>query len=491
MNQEEWSKMYLDKDKPYDFWDDPENNKTEIDDLTKDLQGYMEDEKPEQETQAFGGLRLKQDTPAKPVEQYRDKSQEYDEFLANKEMSNPYGNYGTRGYVAGGKYIPMPEMRTDDYTARMNQSMHGSTSYVSPAARANAYNPANGYAPSNVAINRTRLIEKNHLPIVTVMIILANVIAYVLCMRAGKDHVLTGGINYEYITRKHEYGRFVSYMFLHGNFEHIVNNMVFLWIFGHEVEKRLGSLRMMIIYFTSGIGAGIGSTFVSHAIRPGQIRYCVGASGAVFGIICAFMFIDKMSDGKAKRSDLFASIAFVVVFAIISMSANVDIYGHIFGAIIGGIAAFLLNVKKWEDYKENNFMKYVGVVICLWFCIMGIGEANIGEDVKNLPDSRVDFIKEQSIFVESDDVTYGEGLAFYCTNCEWKAFTSTGNEDIVQFDGKTYYKGQERELVIQFILDVSGKDFTICYFAFDDEAQNGSVVNDYFTLLCNRYRSGL
>lgn len=403
MKQEEWSQMYLDKDKPYDMWDDSE------------------------------------------------------------KIGSYSGNPG------------------DEETAGMDNEIYKRSGY---------YETPEYLEPIYVSGTNKRMTEGAHFPIVTLILIVANVIAGVLCLRAGTDHVLAGGINYEYITKNHEFGRFISYMFLHANFEHIANNMVCLWLFGHDVEKKLGSLRMTVIYFGSGVGAGIASTFLSHMINPSRVRFCVGASGAVFGIICAYLFVDKLKDGAAKRSDMLTAIVFMVIFALLSMRGNVDIYGHIFGAVIGGVLAFCLNVKKWENYREDSFKKLVGIILCVWFSIMGIGEANIGKEARKLPDDRIDFIKEQSIFVENDDITFGEGLGYYCTKPEWEAFTSTENEDIVQFEGMTYYKGKERKLMMQFILDMDEKEFKICYFAFDGEAQNGTTVNDYFTVLCNRYRSG-
>lgn len=448
MNQEEWSKMYLDKDKPYDFWDDPDKTNKNND---------REDIEQEEDTssEVKFGLSLKKD----PAEQKEDSNSKevYDEFLLEKELSD------NKAYITNAPY------NGGDYN---------------PYSSGDAYSVA-----TNASVNKTRLLDSNHLPIVTVMLIIANVIAGILCMQSDADHILSGGINYEYITKNFEFGRFISYMFLHSGIEHLAGNMVCLFLFGYAVEKKLGSLRTMIIYFASGIGAGIGSTFISHAINPDRVRFCVGASGAVFGVMCAYIFVDKMRNGKAKQSDMISSIALVVVYAVISMRGNVDIYGHIFGAIIGGICAFALNVKKWEDYHESKFMTVVGAIICLWFCLMGIGEANIGKDAKALPDERAEFIKEQPIFVGEYDVTFGKGLAFDCVDGKWIAFTSTDGEDIVEFNGTSYYKAGSHKITVQFILHDKGKDFSICYFAIDDVGQDGEAAKEYFTSVCNRYRS--
>lgn len=407
MNQEEWGRTYLDKDKPYDFWEDPEHKLSIVKEDSNTTAGSFED---------------------------------------------TYSNNRVGGF-------------TDSYA---------DTPY---------------YVTREQIVENKQWTEHEHFPYVTIILVIANIIAGVLCYRAGTDHVLAGGTNYEYITKNHEFGRFISYMFLHANIEHLANNMISLFLFGNVVEKRLGSLRTAIIYFSSGIGAGIASTYISHLLNPERIRFCVGASGAVFGIICAYMFVDRMKEGMAKRKDMIGSIVIVVIFALISMQANVDIYGHIFGAIIGGVLAFVLNVKKWENYKEDTFKKLVGIILCLWLCIMGIGEANIGKAAKALPDKRIDFIKEQLVFADDGDITFGDVLDSYCTKTEWMAFTSESREDIVQFEGNTYYEGREHRLMIQFIVQEEEQSFTICYFAFDDEAQTGAIANDYFTGLYRKYQS--
>lgn len=127
---------------------------------------------------------------------------------------------------------------------------------------------------------------KQTIPIVTILIIVANVIAAIMCIGIENTFQLAG-INYEYITINHEYRRLISYMFIHADFEHLIGNMVALFLFGKLVEQRLGSLRMAIIYFGSGVGAGFLSMEIAHKSHPESPRSAAGASGAVFGIICA------------------------------------------------------------------------------------------------------------------------------------------------------------------------------------------------------------
>ncbi len=76
----------------------------------------------------------------------------------------------------------------------------------------------------------------------------------------------------------------LTYLFLHGGFMHLLGNMLGLYFFGSELERRLGSRRFLLLYFGAGVLGGLGWLLLS----AGDTTVCIGASGAVFGIIGAF-----------------------------------------------------------------------------------------------------------------------------------------------------------------------------------------------------------
>lgn len=76
----------------------------------------------------------------------------------------------------------------------------------------------------------------------------------------------------------------VTYMFLHGNFLHILFNMLFLWMMGSEIERYWGSREFLKYYLITGCGAGL----VNVIVQPGLTIPTIGASGAIFGLIIAF-----------------------------------------------------------------------------------------------------------------------------------------------------------------------------------------------------------
>jgi membrane associated rhomboid family serine protease len=87
-------------------------------------------------------------------------------------------------------------------------------------------------------------------------------------------------------------GVFTS-MFLHGSWLHIGGNMLFLWIFGNNVEDALGHLRYLFFYFAAGLAAAAAQTFITLAFSndAGASIPNVGASGAIAGVLGAYLVL--------------------------------------------------------------------------------------------------------------------------------------------------------------------------------------------------------
>ncbi|PZO44696.1 MAG: rhomboid family intramembrane serine protease, partial [Phormidesmis priestleyi] len=77
----------------------------------------------------------------------------------------------------------------------------------------------------------------------------------------------------------------VSSQFLHGGLLHLGGNMLYLWIFGNNIEDRLGPLKFLIFYVTCGALAGLSQWFFA----PGSLVPTVGASGAIAGVMGAYI----------------------------------------------------------------------------------------------------------------------------------------------------------------------------------------------------------
>jgi len=128
----------------------------------------------------------------------------------------------------------------------------------------------------------------------------------------------------------------VTYMFLHGGTWHILLNMLYLWMFGSELETTWGTRRFLQFYFFTGIGAGL-CVLVLNYIFHQEHSHTIGASGAIFGILLAwavlwpdriilFAFIFPM---KVKYFVMiFGALAFMNSF---NVNSGVSEFAHLGG----------------------------------------------------------------------------------------------------------------------------------------------------------------
>jgi membrane associated rhomboid family serine protease len=77
----------------------------------------------------------------------------------------------------------------------------------------------------------------------------------------------------------------LSSMFMHGSWVHLLGNMLYLWIFGDQIEDLLGRVRFVVFYLACGLIAAMAQVLGD----PGSILPCVGASGAIAGVLGAYL----------------------------------------------------------------------------------------------------------------------------------------------------------------------------------------------------------
>ena len=100
----------------------------------------------------------------------------------------------------------------------------------------------------------------------------------------------------------------ISSMFLHGGILHLAGNMLFLWIFGDNLEDRMGHLKFLGFYLASGIGAGL----IHVLAAPGSGVPTIGASGAIAGVMGGYLLLFP----KARVDILVILLVFFKVFTI-------------------------------------------------------------------------------------------------------------------------------------------------------------------------------
>jgi len=214
-------------------------------------------------------------------------------------------------------------------------------------------------------------IPTRRFPVLTVSIIVVNIIAfaYELLAEAGgtlEQTFYTMGVVPFEVT--HNFGpavafSFITSMFLHSGFMHIAGNMLYLWIFGNNVEDSMGRGRFLVFYLMAGIIAGAAQVLAGPDSRIPSI----GASGAIAGVLGAYIVLFP----KARIQTLvfmgyFARMAqlpallvlgfwFVLqLFSGLLAFGVADVGGIAWFAHIGGFVAGLLLVRLFTLGRRRN-----------------------------------------------------------------------------------------------------------------------------------------
>lgn len=209
---------------------------------------------------------------------------------------------------------------------------------------------------------------------ITYTLILINIVIW-LCMilylnRFSDVKLLEVGGLVHFNVVHGEWYRLISSMFLHFNFEHILMNMLSLFIFGKIVESIIGSWRMLIIYIISGLYGN----FVSLSFNTTTIS--VGASGTIFGLIGSIFVIMYLSKNFNKKMIGQLLIALVVLIVFSLFMSNINIMAHL-GGFISGVLITLIGY--YFKTQRSLFWSFL-IVFLLIFIILQIRIFTISED---------------------------------------------------------------------------------------------------------------
>jgi rhomboid family protein len=151
-------------------------------------------------------------------------------------------------------------------------------------------------------------------PFVTYLLIVANVAVFLTYLPyLGDERALfllywEWGLVPAMVTHGEGYAGFFTSMFVHAGFMHIAGNMLFLWIFGDNLEDRLGHLGFGLFYLASGFGAAL----LQVAAAPDAQVPMVGASGAIAGVMGGYLLLFP----RARVDVLVIFVVFVRVIAL-------------------------------------------------------------------------------------------------------------------------------------------------------------------------------
>lgn len=193
----------------------------------------------------------------------------------------------------------------------------------------------------------------------TTGLIVINVLVFFLLSLRGDTEsgyfMLQYGAMYEpLVTEGHEYYRLITSLFLHFGIQHLLNNMVMLGALGYQLENEIGRIKFLLIYFISGIGGNLCSLYwnVSH----GEQVISAGASGAIFGLMGALLYIVAVNRGRLGRLSgrgMLIMVALSLYFGL--TSSGVDNSAHIGGLICGILITVLLYRRKRMNHSQYGF----------------------------------------------------------------------------------------------------------------------------------------
>ena len=220
-----------------------------------------------------------------------------------------------------------------------------------------------------------------NIPTMTKNLLVVNVLAFIATFvleRSGIDLTRLLGLHFFLASEFHIY-QFITYMFLHGGFTHILFNMFALWMFGSVIERVWGPKKFLFYYIVCGVGAG----FIQELVQYGTYSYegmaayqyvsvsgvqmttdayinmwtTIGASGAVYGILLAFgmifpnerLFIIPFPFPiKAK----WLIMGYIAIELFSAMSGPGDGIAHM--AHLGGMLFGFLLIRYWQKHPDSS-----------------------------------------------------------------------------------------------------------------------------------------
>ncbi|PAT02017.1 hypothetical protein CI105_03920 [Candidatus Izimaplasma bacterium ZiA1] len=183
-------------------------------------------------------------------------------------------------------------------------------------------------------------------PLSSLLILINTVMLFLVLLNGGFTNVTLykfGALWPPALEFTGDYWRIATSMFLHGSLLHFLSNMVIGVMFlSSGLEKLIGSLRFILVYLISGLGAGVLIMFLSDALT-------IGASGAIFGVLGYYLFLTVNHANMFNRQEI-SSVRGLILFNIIFtfLSPNISIVGHLGGISIGYLLGFIIKPKNKE-----------------------------------------------------------------------------------------------------------------------------------------------
>jgi len=201
-------------------------------------------------------------------------------------------------------------------------------------------------------------------PAITTTIIVVNAFVFVLELMGGDAFVMRWSEVPATVVAGHHWITILTAMFMHGGWLHIIGNMVFLWAFGPQIEDSMGPLKYLAFYLLSGLAASAAQT----AIMPHSTVPNLGASGAIAGVMGAFLVTYPRDQIRTVLLlGWFSRITFIPAALLIglwfliqlfdqvgSVAANVQGGGVAYAAHVGGFIFGAVTARLFESSQTTS-----------------------------------------------------------------------------------------------------------------------------------------
>jgi rhomboid family protein len=215
------------------------------------------------------------------------------------------------------------------------------------------------------------IIPSRTTPYITVTIILLNTLAWLFEISLPRDVLPVFLQVYGVVPADFHTSTLISSMFLHGSWSHIIGNMWYLWIFGDNIEDRLGHGRFIVFYLLCGITAATGQILVD----PQSTLPTIGASGAIAGVMGAYFVLYPHSRVLTLIPWIFLQIVelpaiillgfwfLMQLFSAGAIAVTASTHGggvafaaHVAGFVMGMVGVFVFRKREYDRWEQIDYL---------------------------------------------------------------------------------------------------------------------------------------
>jgi membrane associated rhomboid family serine protease len=206
-------------------------------------------------------------------------------------------------------------------------------------------------------------------PYITITIIALNALAWLFELSLPQDALNEFLTVFGVVPAYFSAPTLITSMFLHGSWSHVLGNMWYLWIFGDNVEDRVGHGRFILFYLLCGIAAALGQV----AVDPTSTLPTIGASGAIAGVMGAYFVLYPHSRVLTLIPWIFLQIvelpaivllgfwfvmqlfsAGTIAMTTASRGGGVAFAAHVVGFLVGVVGVFVFRKRSLDPWEGAN-----------------------------------------------------------------------------------------------------------------------------------------